>query len=162
VAGCGYVILAIGQLTEHLNSLHGCGSAGGDGGNSTNMCLEMACSEVQGGGEGEYVSCQRRDLAVTLQLVARHATSKRVLGHPICTRAVRGTKRAARDRAVKLSDVHIKQLKGTSSKAGSGQPLDEGKETTEPQPVVPLLQAVSQLLHSMPTLALLSNVCCLS
>ena len=41
----------------------------------------------------------------------------------------RAPRRLARDRAVKLSDVHIKAVEGQSNKAGSGQPLDErGRE----------------------------------
>lgn len=111
-----------------MSTLHGCGSAGVDGGNSTDTCLEMTCNEVQGGGEGEFVWCQRRD-AVKLQLVARHATSKRMLGHPSApepsgeqqvphSRKLGAQERTARDRAIKLSDLHVKAVEGHVEQSG--------------------------------------------
>jgi hypothetical protein len=55
---------------------------------------------------------------------SKHATLRLVLGP-----SERAPRRLARDRAVRLSDVHIKAVEGQSNKAGSGQPLDErGRE----------------------------------
>jgi hypothetical protein len=48
---------------------------------------------------------------------SKHATLRLVLGP-----SERAPRCLARDRAVKLSDVHIKAVEGQSNKAGSGQP----------------------------------------